>query len=81
MVVNDTRSSLMYFLNDPDYNIMAMSDFLGLAVPEGQKENRSMMNWDVVKFNYPDINADHYIYREGGVYNHNSMSHYGRNVP
>ena len=31
-------------LKRPDYNIMMMSTFLGLTVPEGQKKDRRMLN-------------------------------------
>ena len=40
-----------------------MSNFSGLAVPEVHKEERSMVNREVVKFKYPKIVADHYRYR------------------
>ena len=58
-----------------DYNIMMMSTFSGLTVPEGQKEERRMVNGEVVKFKYPEVVADHYRYRET-VENHNDLRHY-----
>ena len=50
-----------FFLKmEPDNNIMMMSKISGLTVPEGQKEERRMVNWDVVKFKYPEVVADHH---------------------
>ena len=34
----------VFVLKDPDYNIVMMSTFSGLTVPEGQKKDRSMVN-------------------------------------
>ena len=51
---------------------MIMSTFSGLTVPEVQKEDIRMVNGDVVKFKYPEVVVDHYIYREA-VENHNSL--------
>ena len=48
-------------MKEPDYNIMMMSNFSGLTVPEGQKEEIRMLNGDVIKFKYPPVVADHYI--------------------
>ena len=39
-----------------------ISTFLGLTAPEGQKEQIRMVNGEVVKFKYPEVVADHYIY-------------------
>ena len=33
-----------FVLNEPDYNIMMMSTFSGLTVPEGQKGYRRVVN-------------------------------------
>ena len=59
---------------------MMISNFLGLTVPEGQNEERSMVNWDVVHFNYPEVVEDHYRYR-GAVDNNNYLKHDGGNKP
>ena len=53
-----------------------MSTFSGLTVPEGHKEDRKVLNGEVVKFKYPEVVADHYRYR-GAVENHNALSHDG----
>ena len=42
---------------------MMTSTSYGLTVPEGQKEERSMVNGEVVKFKYPEVVTDHYRYR------------------
>ena len=55
-----------------------MSSFLGLTMPEGQKEKRRMANGEVVKFKYPEVIADNY--REA-VDNHNAMRHDVRTKP
>ena len=54
-----------------------MSTFLCLTVPEGWKEERIMVNEEVVKFKYPEVVADNYRYR-GAVENHNVLRHDGR---
>ena len=59
---------------------MMMSTFLGLTVPEGQKEERRMLNREVVKFKYPEVVAYHYRYI-GAVENHNALNHYGKTRP
>ena len=51
-----------------------MSTFSGLTVPEVQKEDIRMVNGDVVKFKYPEVVVDLYIYREA-VENNNSLRH------
>ena len=61
-MVNETRQSLTFFLNETDCNIMIMSKFLCLNVTKGQKEERRMVNGEVVKFKYPKDVADHYRY-------------------
>ena len=38
-----------------------------------------MVNGEVVKFKYPEVVADHYRYRGGGVENHHTLRHDGRN--
>ena len=63
-----------FVLKEPDYNIMMMLTFSGLTVPESQNEERRMVNWEIVKFQYPEVVADHYRYR-GAVENHNALSH------
>ena len=57
----------VYVLNKPDYNIMIMSNFLGLIVPEDQKEEIRMVNGEVVKFKYPEVVADNFRHTGGGV--------------
>ena len=47
------------FFEDPDYNIIMMSKFWGLTVPEVQKEEIRMVNGGVIKFKYPEVVADH----------------------
>ena len=75
--MNGTRQSLIYiFLKEPDYNITIMSTFSGLAVPEGQKEERSRLNGEIVNFKYNEIVVDNNSYR-GAVENHNALRHYG----
>ena len=51
-----------------------MLTFLCLTVPEDQKEERRMVNGEIVNFNYPEVVADHYRYR-GTVKNHNDLRH------
>ena len=57
-----------------------MSTFLCLTVPEGWKEERIMVNEEVVKFKYPEVVADNYRYR-GEVDNQNDLKHDYRNKP
>ena len=57
---DDTEINI-FVLKDPDYNIIMMSIFSVLTVPEGQKEDRRMVNGEVVKFKYNEVVADHYI--------------------
>ena len=64
----------IYVMKEPDYNTMTMLTFSGLTVPEGQKEERRMANGEVGKLKYPEIVADHYIYR-GAVDNKNDLRH------
>ena len=59
---------------------MMMSTFLGLTVTEGQKEDISMMNGEIVKFKYHEVVANHYRYR-GAVENHNALRHDGGTKP
>ena len=51
---------------------MMMTTFSALTVQEGQKEERRMLNGDIVKFKYPEVVVDHYRYR-GEVDNHNAL--------
>ena len=67
----------VFILKEPDHNIMTMSNFLGLTVPECQKEERRMVNREAVKFKYPEVVVYHYRYREV-VDNQNSLRHDGR---
>ena len=64
----------IFVLNDNNYNIIMMSTFSGLTVPESQKEVRSMVSEEVVKLKYPEVVADHFRYR-GAVENHNDLRH------
>ena len=64
------------FLKEPYNNILIMSTFLSLTLPEGQKEKRSIVNGKVFKFKYPEVVTYHYRYR-GAVENHNALSHDG----
>ena len=57
-MVNGMIKSLIFFLKDTDYNIMMMSTFSGLTVPEDKKEDRMMVNGEVVKFNYTGVVFD-----------------------
>ena len=65
------------FVKDPDYNIILMSIFLGLTVPEGQKQERSIVNGVEFKYKYPEVVTYRYIYK-GGVENPNASRHDGR---
>ena len=42
-------------LNDPDYNIIIMSNISGLTGTEVHKQEIRMMNGEVVKFKYPGV--------------------------
>ena len=53
----------VFVFKEPDYNIVIMSTFLSLTVPEGQKEEIMTVIWDVIKFKYPEVVADNYGYR------------------
>ena len=55
---------------------MMMSTFSGLTFPEVQKEERRVVNSEIVKFKYPDVFAEYYRYR-GAVENHIALRHYG----
>ena len=54
-----------------------MSIFSGLTVPDGQKQERSIVNREALKFKYPEVVTDHYIYR-GVLVNPNTSRHDGR---
>ena len=56
---------------------MMISNFSGLAVLGGKKEERRVVNGEVVNFKYPAIVDDHYRYRFA-VDNCNALSRYGR---
>ena len=49
----------VFFLKEPGYTIIVMSTFSYLTDPEGQKEERRMVNGEVVKFENPKVVADH----------------------
>ena len=51
---------------------MMMSNFSGLTVPEGQKEDIRTVNGEIFKLKYPGVVADHYRYR-GVLDNQNSL--------
>ena len=70
------ETELNIFMKEPAYNIMMMSTFSGLTVPEGQKEERIMVNGEIVKFKYSSIVANHYRYRRA-VDNNNDLRHDG----
>ena len=40
-------------MKDPNYNIMIMSTFSGLTVPDGNNQETIMVNEDLVIFKYP----------------------------
>ena len=61
-----------FVLKNPDYSIMIVSTFLGLTVPEDQKEDIRMVNGEVVKFKNPEAVEDNYRYR-GEVDNKNAL--------
>ena len=69
-----------FFMKEPDYNIMMMSNFSGLTVPEGQKEEIRMVNGGVSKFKYPEVVSDNLFKREE-MDNHNALRYYGRIKP
>ena len=48
----------IFVLKEPDYNIMMISNFLGLTMTEGQKQERRMVNGEIVKFKYTEVVAD-----------------------
>ena len=48
LVVNGMIQSLIFSMKEPDYNIIMISTFSGLTVPEGQKEERRMTNGNLV---------------------------------
>ena len=61
--MNGMRQSLFFVRKEPDYNMMMMSTFSGLNVPEGHKNKRILLNGEVVKFKYLKSVTDHYVYR------------------
>ena len=58
----DETELIFFVFKYPDYNIIMVSTFSGLTVTEGQKEEIIRVNGEVVKFKYPEVVADHYIY-------------------
>ena len=73
-MVNEMIKILIFLMKEPDYNILIISTFSGLAVPEVQKEDRSMVNVEEVKFKYPAV-VDDYCRFRGVVDNHNVLRH------
>ena len=51
-MVNGMRQSLIILMKEPYYNIIIMSTFSCLAVSEGQKEERRLVNVEVAKLKY-----------------------------
>ena len=49
-----------FVMKESGYNIIMMSTLSGLTVPEGQKEEIIMLNWEVVKYKYPGFFANNY---------------------
>ena len=74
--MNGMIQSLFFLMKKPYYNIIIISTFSGLTVPEGYKGEKRMGNGDLVKFKYPVIVDDHYRYR-GSVSNHILLRHDG----
>ena len=73
-MVNVMIKILIFLMKEPDYNILIISTFSGLAVPEVQKEDRSMVNVEEVKFKYPEV-VDDYCRFRGVVDNNNLLRH------
>ena len=71
------ESEFNVFVKDPDHNVIMMSIFYGLTVTDGQKQERSIVNKEALKFKYPEVVTDHYIYR-GLLENPNASRHDGR---
>ena len=76
-MVNGMIKILIFLMKEPDYNILIISTFSGLAVPEVQKEERSMVNVEEEKFKYPAV-VDDYCRFRGVVDNHNVLRHDNR---
>ena len=76
-MVNEMVKNLIFLMKEPDYNILIISTFSGLSVPEVQKEDRSMVNVEEVKFKYPEV-VDDYCRFRGVVENHNVLRHDNR---
>ena len=70
----------VFVLNEPDYNIMMMSNFSGLTVAEGHKEERRMVNGEVDKFKWHEVVSGHYRYR-GAADNQNDLMRDGVTKP
>ena len=73
-MVNEMVKNLIFLMKEPDYNILIISTFSGLSVPEVQKEDRSMVNVEEVKFKYPAV-VDDYCRFRGVVDNNNLLRH------
>ena len=70
---------LIFLMKEPDCNIMVMLKYLILTVPDGQKEERKMVNGEVTKLKYAAIVAKNYRYREE-VEIHNESRHVGEKM-
>ena len=55
---------------------MIMSNFSGLTLPEGYKEEKRMVNREAIKFKYPGA-VDNNCKYKGVVENPNELKHYG----
>ena len=54
------ETELNFFIfKEPEYNIMMMSTFSGLTVPDVHQEERRVVNWEVFKLKYTEVVADH----------------------
>ena len=74
------RQIFFFALKESDYNIMTISTFLGLYIPEDKKEEISMLNREVFKFKHTEVVAENYRSR-GGMENHNALRNYGGTKP
>ena len=59
----DNTEFNIFVMKEPYYNIMMRSTFSGLTVSAAQKEERGMVDLEVVKFKCPEIVSDHYRFR------------------
>ena len=74
---DDTEFNVLV-LKDTGYNIIMMSTFSVFIVPEGQKEERRVVNEGIVKFKYREVVSGSYKYMRA-VENHNILRHDGGN--